>query len=340
MAHPRILLAAAASLALFSAPADAQSEQEATVRTLVDKLDSDDYAQRKLATTQLGNMQGFDRAALAEVLAGDDLSFEQRERLEGIALTMFQREPRAGLGVQFDLQREVMGAAISRAIDGFDAANVLKPLDVVVAVDGQRIGGPNDLRFAIISRGPGETLPMTIVRDGEQLEVAPVLGAYSELGSAAPIRLTDLLLAWRLWLDRLGATDGGEQAIEARTDTRSVWAGRPPEPARATLGGSVRDLSSHAGVRRADTSNLNVQVRVFQNGIEIDPRQGQIRDPARIRAELIDERMAMLHMRIDLIGAAMPTAEPDRKAELESELTKLKTELEGWERQRVEIAKP
>ena len=343
MAHTRILLTAAFSIALCSASATAQSEHDATVRALVDKLDSDDYAQRKIATSSLSSMEGFDRAALAEVLAGGELSFEQRERLEGIALTMFQREPRAGLGVQFDLEREVMGAGISRALEGFDAARVLQPLDVVVAVDGQRIGGPNDLRFAIISRAPGETLPLTIVRDGEQLEVAPVLGAYNNLGNAAPLRITDLLIAWRMWLDRLGMTDSGEQAIEARTDTRSVWAGRPPEPSRATLGGSMRDLASYAGVRSQTGFNPNmreVQVRVFQNGVEIDPQTGQIRDPARIRAELIDERMAMLMVRIEVIGAAMLDAEPERKADLEAELTKLQAELEGWQRQRLEIAKP
>ncbi len=343
MAHPRILLAAAVSIALFSPLAAAQTERDATVRALVDKLDSDDYAQRKIATSSLSSMEDFDRAALADVLAGDGLSFEQRERLEGIALTMFQREPRAGLGVQFDLQREVMGAAISRAIDGFDAARVLQPQDVVVAVDGQRIGGQSDLRFAIISRAPGETLPLTIVRDGEELEVAPVLGDYRMLGSAAPLRVTDLLIAWRMWLDRLGMSDGAEPTIDARTDTRSMWAGRPPEPARATLGGSVRDLSSYTGVRRAAGINpnmANMQVRVFQNGIEIDPQTGQIRDPARIRAELIDERMALLEVRIGITAEALQTAEPERRAELEAEITKLKTELETWQRQRLQVAEP
>ncbi len=302
---------------------------EARVQALINGLDAEEYALRKMATQQLAAIEGFDRRALARVLTEQDLSAEQRERLEGIALTMFEREPRAGLGVQFDVTRDGFGAGIARTVEGFDAARVLRPGDVVISADGAPIRSPSDLRYSIISRAPGEKLPLVIQRGEETMEVEPELGAFSELGNAAPLSTRDLLIAWRMWFDRLGFLDAPGDVIFVNADTTSNWAGRPPSPSRATAGGSVRDGTSYAGVRTRSIPN----VRVFQNGVEIQPG-GQIRGGERLRAELIRDRIAftslqidMQRMMLDAVGNAGP------RAEIEQEIARLEQELARWQRQ-------
>jgi serine protease Do len=54
-------------------------------------------------------------------------------------------------------------------------------LDVITAVDGQKIGSPDDLVSSISSRRAGDTVRMSVTRDGRHLELNVVLGDRKDM---------------------------------------------------------------------------------------------------------------------------------------------------------------
>ena len=48
--------------------------------------------------------------------------------------------------------------------------------DIIVAADGQKVKSYSDLREYVDVHKPGDTIQLSIVRDGKQFEVAIVLG--------------------------------------------------------------------------------------------------------------------------------------------------------------------
>ncbi len=70
------------------------------------------------------------------------------------------------------------GAVISQVHPGSPAARAgLQPGDVVVAVDGRRVRSAADLRNRIGLAERGTTVTLTVVRDGERLELPVTIGA-------------------------------------------------------------------------------------------------------------------------------------------------------------------
>ena len=49
--------------------------------------------------------------------------------------------------------------------------------DVVIAVDGERIADFDDLLIVVASKNPGESVELTILRDGEEQQVSVTLEA-------------------------------------------------------------------------------------------------------------------------------------------------------------------
>ena len=69
------------------------------------------------------------------------------------------------------------GAEVVEVQPGMPAAPVLKPNDVIVAIDGQRVTTSSDAVAAIRARAPGDTLRMRVKRgDAPPIEVEAVLG--------------------------------------------------------------------------------------------------------------------------------------------------------------------
>ena len=52
--------------------------------------------------------------------------------------------------------------------------------DTIVAVDGQKLVAENDLSRLIATYDPGEKVTLTIIRDGEEMDVDVTLGARPE----------------------------------------------------------------------------------------------------------------------------------------------------------------
>jgi serine protease Do len=61
------------------------------------------------------------------------------------------------------------GALVSSVDPGAPAAKAgIKPYDVIVAVDGERIKDPNDLKLKIADIEPGKKVNITVIRDGKE----------------------------------------------------------------------------------------------------------------------------------------------------------------------------
>jgi len=79
------------------------------------------------------------------------------------------------------------GVLVSDVVPGGPAAGSgVKAGDVITAVDGRAVGSTNELQLAIMYRSVGETVTLTLVRDGKELAVPVVLGERPEEVGAAP----------------------------------------------------------------------------------------------------------------------------------------------------------
>ena len=56
----------------------------------------------------------------------------------------------------------------------------LKDKDIVTAVNGAKIGTAGSLSSLIGEYKPGDTVQLTVIRDGKEIAVNVTLGAYSE----------------------------------------------------------------------------------------------------------------------------------------------------------------
>ncbi len=84
----------------------------------------------------------------------------------------------AFLGVSVDARSESDGVKLGSVIAGSAAARAgLSDGDVIVRLDGQALGGFEDLRRVLARKSPGNTVTLMYLRDGEDREVPAILGA-------------------------------------------------------------------------------------------------------------------------------------------------------------------
>lgn len=72
------------------------------------------------------------------------------------------------------------GAEVSATLPDAPAADVLEDGDVIEAVDGKRVVLVDDLREALAPMSPGDTVTLTVRRDGELIDVAVDLYARED----------------------------------------------------------------------------------------------------------------------------------------------------------------
>lgn len=83
----------------------------------------------------------------------------------------------AGLAKQFGLNSD-KGALIAQVEPNQPGAKAgLKPGDVIVAINGQKVEGINDTTLKVIDHSPGSTITLDIVRDGKHMKVPVTLTA-------------------------------------------------------------------------------------------------------------------------------------------------------------------
>jgi S1-C subfamily serine protease len=121
--------------------------------------------------SRTGASQGVGFAVSAEqaILSADQLIEEGfvRHPLLGIAGVDVTPE----VAEEFGLEHS-RGAVVDSVQDGTGAADAgLRSGDIIVAVDGEPLATMSELVAEVRGRAPGDTLTLTIVRDGEELEV-------------------------------------------------------------------------------------------------------------------------------------------------------------------------
>lgn len=100
---------------------------------------------------------------------------------------------------------------ISGVIEDLPAAKAgLKVSDIIVAIDGERPAGPEQVRAALREKNPGDTVELTILRRGRESTVKATLEAYD------PERLGLGEGAWTMSVPLEGVPFGGADADEAR----------------------------------------------------------------------------------------------------------------------------
>jgi hypothetical protein len=179
---------AAAILALAAGCTHAQlgdipnESPEQRLAALVPQLDSDSLIQRQRASMEIEAEYALTLPMIERALAQPGLSPEQRERLTAAALARFAVQPRGALGVSFSLvDRNTDGVEIGGPIEGFDAARVLEPGDLIVSMSGAPTRNQQQVRAAIISHDPGDVVTIGLRRRGEPMVVQVALGDFRDL---------------------------------------------------------------------------------------------------------------------------------------------------------------
>ena len=201
-----------ATLVIALAPAAAGAVDGAVdgLDRLVAELDHEALATRERASAEIVSRADPGTLALVEnQLLRRDLSPEQRVRLRDIAQRLFNATERGGMGVSFDGNPNTSPVQIGATIRGFPAADVLRARDRIVSIDGEPLLSTVHMRWIILSKGPGETLDLEVIRAGEnnrdqKIRVAVPLGRYSDLDNAAPLDPGDLRAAFDVRLARRG----------------------------------------------------------------------------------------------------------------------------------------
>jgi S1-C subfamily serine protease len=126
--------------------------------------------------TRTGASQGVGFAVSAEqAIASADQLIEEgfvRHPLLGIAGIDVSPE----VAEEFGLEAS-RGAVVDSVQEGTGADDAgMRPGDIIVAVDGEPLATMSELVAEVRSRTPGEVLTLTVVRDGEELEIEVTLG--------------------------------------------------------------------------------------------------------------------------------------------------------------------
>jgi hypothetical protein len=199
---PGICLLAIAGLtgAAAAQPLAPQSARE--LAPLVDALESDEWAVRQHAEDTL-RLALDDLGALEDALETIDreLSAEARRRLNILGEAAFFRSERPGVGISFEAAPD--GIRIISTVDGFDAADKLRPGDVVLSFGGIAIGNEDEMRTAIMVHDPGDEVEVTLRRNNDLVKQQLRLGWFRNLNPDRA-RQPDRSAMRRAWAVRAG----------------------------------------------------------------------------------------------------------------------------------------
>ncbi len=283
------------------APESLEAPMEpAPLAEVMERLGSERVADRELASFELLN-PGYTEAELLAYLS-QGLDPERANRLRAALYDRFKRADHAAIGITFNT-RDTAGPRIVGPEDGGPAvrpdfpagrAGLLREGDLLLEIDGVKFvtrtrgedgevveqgeADPSEgtvtnstlgMRMVILSRRPGETVPMRLLRDGQEIEVEVELGAWSSLGNSfnARVHEDEYRAAWEHRLRRLGCEVGCE-------------------PLALTLQGPLLERASVGlnGVRgMVDEATLGEAVQRGRPGM-INPIQRRLVQQARVAA--------------------------------------------------------
>jgi hypothetical protein len=178
------------------------------LRRLVQRLDDDAFAVREEAMNAL-RAADVDADRLCALLAGDNLSAEQRCRLLLLLHRRLVLAPRGALGISMVARSDDPGGIeVIDLVEGMPSQRVLHIGDRITRIDGRGVRSSDELIILIQAKQPGEETTLTVMREkrdeeGRLLRDAEGRKAYEtldltiELGSSAELRSPDPALALR-----------------------------------------------------------------------------------------------------------------------------------------------
>jgi serine protease Do len=90
----------------------------------------------------------------------------------GVTLSTVSRDLAPQLGL-----KEPRGAVVGDVTPGAPGAKAgLMSMDVITAIDGQKVEGSDDLTMAVIGKQPGSTVTLDVIRDSKPMTVKVTLG--------------------------------------------------------------------------------------------------------------------------------------------------------------------
>jgi len=323
--------AAMAQVAPAEAPPEreverAASEPEAEAATeameaTIEAMGSADPAERENASRALRMTPGLTIQSLFEILRREDLSPEQRARIERVGADLFESAPRAALGVQFQaVDSNRGGVRIEAAVPGFPAGDekLLEPGDTLVRAAGLELRSYDDLRAAILAHSPGETMRLVVRRmsdeaadlpqgpppepdaDGllpgeEELVIDVPLGSFASLNPQRLPQPSILLRAWETRL-RMEGLRGATLAVpdDAFDDAANWWGGA----SGAGFGGVAA-----GGVARSSEPYYGRRGMVAQRTRDLGIDLGVNVEDLRRQAASLDRQREMLKLQLGRLRA-------------------------------------
>jgi hypothetical protein len=179
-----------------------------SLKDLVKRLGNDDWATREAASRELTSTM-ISLSMIEEMLQGSELSSEQRQRLQAAGYASFASSDRGALGVSFDARQAEGGIGIGRCEPGFHSHEVLRAGDIIRQIDGKPVQDLYDVRPNVITKDPGETVELDVLRDGEMQQITLRLGSFRMLSGSAPLDGATLQQAWSNRLARRSPAANG-----------------------------------------------------------------------------------------------------------------------------------
>ncbi|MEM1330653.1 MAG: PDZ domain-containing protein [Planctomycetota bacterium] len=286
-------IVASLGLACTSPMAHAQSFNAALWDRLVGQLNSETLSERDAATDALVRLDGLTLLQVERTLRDQTLTPEQRARLERVGEHAFAASPRAAMGVGFARLRND-AVQITEPHEGFDAFNKLRVNDLIIEAGGEPIEGQEGFRIAIVSRDPGQVLPLVVEREGKLIEVDVVLGSLANLRNA-PVSSTLLRNAWAARVERMRERQTGVRTIDTTGRLEPVETGNAAEsgPPLVAAGDGRRLLPGGA----AASADPDPTTRRRTSGIPLIPPapEGETIEQAIVRVQgTLDQQNASL----------------------------------------------
>ncbi|MEN0020324.1 MAG: PDZ domain-containing protein [Planctomycetota bacterium] len=307
-----------------AAPPPASSDDR--LAELVADLGSPNFETRERAEATLRAEFFHTLQDLEQCLEEEQLTIEQRARLEQVAWQRFASTERAGLGVSFPTVGPseapgggvIIESTVATPLRPFDAQTKLRAGDIIVAADETPTPTRISLQHAIISRDPGDIMRLSVQRDNETIDVDVRLGRFADLNAGAGIVPGDPVLLRGAWNARLQRVTGDDDTMNAAAalEPTEIFVAQQAEAfrvfqnnsadrdtaAKMTLvaGGSIRPWSADSAMQAGLTSSTRIDRLRRLGGMDAASRiqleQEILALEARVRRgdRIAAERLAML----------------------------------------------
>ena len=121
---------------------------------------------------------GKDAAAAKEMHAAKKCNYNTQECLDHMAAKL---KSSGWVGIEMDKDETTGALTVQRVVPGSPAEQAgLKAGDIVIAIQGTTVDSEHPLDALLTSYAPGQAVKLTILRDGQQIDVTVTLGTRPE----------------------------------------------------------------------------------------------------------------------------------------------------------------